>query len=325
MADDSSAVGSTATLMDEGRIEELLSEKLIHGFLLMERVCPRCVTPLVKQEVGHGLRFKKQCDINAPVPGVPFCVSCRAHIMTDEADIVRIQRHFHGQALQGRILIDFQKDPDKLHSLIDDDETVDTEASSVSSPEMVDGQKTNTTKDGHNPHINVLETNEVELVKSQSNAGKETPMSLGSPVHDVAADEISDAESLVASLVESFEDQEDNHEGRDTSAPDVTTPSAYSKTSSPDSKTISKARTGLTKATENSTPTSEMSMTPGSTISKTVVKAASPSTASIHSSQASPYSTTSDDSSRSERDGDDGSDETSENQHPKGWPNFEER
>ncbi|KAL7566382.1 hypothetical protein ACA910_011123 [Epithemia clementina (nom. ined.)] len=375
MNDTLSGVGSTATLMDEARIEELLSEKLVEGFLLLERSCPRCLTPLVKQEAEKHYfeRNHQHNDVNSPIPGIPFCVSCRAHIMTNESDMVRIQRHFHGQTLQGRILMDFNNGgPDINRSLIDDDESVDTDASSVDTrPQFTPHPQQRgqyrpqnqqrrgflsppvaTTDDAalgefdvilrasslasespqHNPQIDVLDSEEVELICSLSLVGSDSPgaSTTRRPIRDVTSKEFSDAESMVASVMASFDQDDDEaRQDQNTSLRDKS-PSMYSRASSIQSKVIVKARTDLTKGTEFSTPTSEYtnSATPGSTISKAVVKGGSVSTVSTRSSQPSPFSNEGDGVSPSEsaathgKRASPGADKITTDP---AWPKFEER
>mmetsp|Transcript_24566 Transcript_24566/g.51906 ORF Transcript_24566/g.51906 Transcript_24566/m.51906 type:complete len:1230 (+) Transcript_24566:184-3873(+) len=92
----------------EARLEQLLSEKLMQGYVLMETSCPKCLTPLVKnhQMVPRTL-YCRSNDYNdtktidkcvllpqksfeqpfKPVNGVPICVSCNSHVITQESEI----------------------------------------------------------------------------------------------------------------------------------------------------------------------------------------------------------------------------------------------
>ena len=45
---------------DDAEIERLLSEKLLEGYTLMERICPSCATPLVKNKNNHAKEESKQ-------------------------------------------------------------------------------------------------------------------------------------------------------------------------------------------------------------------------------------------------------------------------
>jgi hypothetical protein len=104
---------------EEAHIEQLLSEKLMEGYLLLEKSCPVCATPLVKNgpeedeenEEGNikplmvpsgsfDLPFR-------PVVGVPFCVSCRSHVITQECEISILERCDSLKA-KGSILVALQ-------------------------------------------------------------------------------------------------------------------------------------------------------------------------------------------------------------------------
>ena len=83
----------------EDRLEELLSEKLMEGFELDETPCPECSTPLVKMNRNpygfHVKHLKAPVLIPnrnpekpfEPVDDVPLCVSCNAHVVTNEHEV----------------------------------------------------------------------------------------------------------------------------------------------------------------------------------------------------------------------------------------------
>jgi hypothetical protein len=93
--------------INEARLEQLLSEKLMQGYVLLEASCPVCSTPLVKNhhmvpkslsmksESFEGGTFKKNVLLPQesfdqpfrPVEGVPICVSCKSHVITQETEI----------------------------------------------------------------------------------------------------------------------------------------------------------------------------------------------------------------------------------------------
>ena len=94
---------------DEDHIEQLLSDKLMQGYVLLEKSCPSCATPLVKQGVdddaeGDISYNAKPVDIPVlvssqsfdqpfrPIAGVPFCVACQSHVVTEEAEISILER-----------------------------------------------------------------------------------------------------------------------------------------------------------------------------------------------------------------------------------------
>ena len=93
--------------INEARLEQLLSEKLMQGYVLLESSCPVCATPLVKNhhmvpkslsvrsESFEGGTFKHNVLLPQdsfdqpfrPVEGVPICVSCKSHVITQETEI----------------------------------------------------------------------------------------------------------------------------------------------------------------------------------------------------------------------------------------------
>ncbi|KAL3931120.1 MAG: hypothetical protein SGARI_004287 [Bacillariaceae sp.] len=116
--------GSSGGSINEERIEQLLSEKLMTGYVLMEHSCPVCSTPLVKN--NHMPDGSKSDDSSAsinskgrkgviigsdsfdkpfkPVAGVPLCVVCRAHVVTNESEI-SILEHCESLKDKGSILL----------------------------------------------------------------------------------------------------------------------------------------------------------------------------------------------------------------------------
>jgi hypothetical protein len=119
--------------INDDEVEHLLSERLLDGFLLMERSCPSCTTPLVKQPLNDaGIQpwtpkeSKKAISIiqkiqsqespmscsmtprqaPAPIPGVPFCVNCKAHVVTHESEIHHLDSEHKTMRHQGKILVD---------------------------------------------------------------------------------------------------------------------------------------------------------------------------------------------------------------------------
>ena len=92
---------------DEARIEQLLSEALMEGYVLLEKSCPhpKCATPLVKSNATEtdGRAVDKVLEPMLvpsqsfeqpfkPIDGVPFCVSCQAHVVTQESEIKILER-----------------------------------------------------------------------------------------------------------------------------------------------------------------------------------------------------------------------------------------
>lgn len=93
----------------EMEIEKLLSEKLLQGYLLLEKACPSCATPLVKQQINSTVDKDDEVSHNTsvepllvpsesfdqpfcPVAGVPFCVSCQSHVVTEESEVRLLEK-----------------------------------------------------------------------------------------------------------------------------------------------------------------------------------------------------------------------------------------
>jgi hypothetical protein len=124
--------------VNDDEVEHLLSERLLDGFLLLERACPACTTPLVKQPLdtdtsntepwtpteskkaiskiqkmhSSGQDSPMSCATTpatrtpAPIPGVPFCVHCKAHCITHESEIQHLDAAHNTMKHQGKILVD---------------------------------------------------------------------------------------------------------------------------------------------------------------------------------------------------------------------------
>jgi hypothetical protein len=120
-------------------VEHLLSERLLDGFLLLERSCPACSTPLVKEPLDlkdnnggqnplspnsskkaisiihqiHTQESAISCSDTprapSPIAGVPFCVNCKAHVVTQESEIQYLDTEHNTMknlSHQGKILLD---------------------------------------------------------------------------------------------------------------------------------------------------------------------------------------------------------------------------
>ena len=112
--------------LDSASVERLLADRAQRGYTILRLCCPTCMTPLVRGDNGitdkelkktkvivlkqadpstdiHTLAAKAsfgleeeadifhetsqdETDVN-PVPGVPFCVSCQAHVVTSSTEI----------------------------------------------------------------------------------------------------------------------------------------------------------------------------------------------------------------------------------------------
>ena len=94
--------------VQEEEIEIMLSDRLVEGCVLLDKSCPACVTPLLKQidalepdlsgdnslKKGKSHESSKSNKSLTPIDGVPFCVACQAHVVTsmDEIDKVEEQK-----------------------------------------------------------------------------------------------------------------------------------------------------------------------------------------------------------------------------------------
>lgn len=100
--------GPVSGIVDEdARVEQLLSEMLMEGYILMEKSCPhpQCATPLVKKSQtdtpSHGINkavdpllvpSKSFEQPFKPIDGVPFCVACNSHVVTQESEVAILER-----------------------------------------------------------------------------------------------------------------------------------------------------------------------------------------------------------------------------------------
>ena len=112
--------------LQETEIEEMLSEHLVEGCVLMDKSCPACVTPLLKHTDDLGTdandenslkkvksrETAKSTQTLTPIDGVPFCVACQAHVVTssDEIDKVEEQK----QSLKDLVLTALALDDEPL-------------------------------------------------------------------------------------------------------------------------------------------------------------------------------------------------------------------
>jgi hypothetical protein len=103
-------------MISDAKIEQMLSEKLINGYVLMEATCPKCAVPLVKnhQMVPRSLSNlsgdeNDPTNMNVvdkavllpvesfeqpfkPVDGVPMCVGCDSHVITSETEMIILEQ-----------------------------------------------------------------------------------------------------------------------------------------------------------------------------------------------------------------------------------------
>lgn len=126
---------------DEARIEQLLSECLLEGYVLLEKSCPhpKCSTPLVKKnaETTSGVRgggkeieplLVPSQSFNqpfTPINGVPYCVSCSSHVVTEQSEVDILEK---SDALKnkGGVLV----------AMAESTSTADSTASLLESPDL---------------------------------------------------------------------------------------------------------------------------------------------------------------------------------------------
>ena len=101
---------------DEAKIEQLLSDKLMEGFVLLDKSCPVCSTPLVKKHEGEDEDpVEKEVEPVMiprgsftqpfkPIAGVPFCVACTSHVITQECEI-SVLENCNSLKMKGEILV----------------------------------------------------------------------------------------------------------------------------------------------------------------------------------------------------------------------------
>jgi hypothetical protein len=72
---------------EDARIESLLTEKLMSGHALLEAFCPSCNTPLIKKKSSESQISQSFEPSSSLLPGIPYCVSCAAHVVMTEQDV----------------------------------------------------------------------------------------------------------------------------------------------------------------------------------------------------------------------------------------------
>ena len=89
-------------------VERMLSQRLLQGYCLLEKACPACHTPLVKQDVASIDKYATLPDGEIapsnssisttsnkqpnPVPGIAYCVQCQAHVVTRASEVELLER-----------------------------------------------------------------------------------------------------------------------------------------------------------------------------------------------------------------------------------------
>lgn len=83
---------STADDGDDDHADNKIMEYLLNGYALASLMCPSCHTPLIKnfnevQEESSSTVDQEKHDEGKPINGIPFCVSCKAVIVTSNAEL----------------------------------------------------------------------------------------------------------------------------------------------------------------------------------------------------------------------------------------------
>jgi len=120
IGDSQSDDGSFSSVISESEVETLLTEKLMQGFVLQPNCCPTCNTPLVKAMINMPIAANgDDANDTTPINGVPFCVSCKAHVMKTKEEI-RIMTETNAiMGARGEVLLAMSEDEES-----DDDEFV---------------------------------------------------------------------------------------------------------------------------------------------------------------------------------------------------------
>ena len=122
---------------DEEIVEDLLSAKLMNGFMLIDKPCPRCLIPLVKKPYIHDANSQASSSISSrdkdfgafqivsnetihevakPIKGVPYCVLCDSYVLTNHNE-TRVLERLQAIQILGR---------DEVAMIPSDENTLDT-------------------------------------------------------------------------------------------------------------------------------------------------------------------------------------------------------
>lgn len=132
-------IDSNLSNADEAHIEQLLSEKLMEGYVLLEKSCPVCSTPLVKNQDEDEEEEPVEKEIEPvmipkgsftqpfrPVQGVPFCVACTSHVITQECEISVLEKCGSLKAKGGiRVALTVKSQNDEQPSVKEEPEIID--------------------------------------------------------------------------------------------------------------------------------------------------------------------------------------------------------
>jgi hypothetical protein len=130
--------GEQFSSLADRQVEQMISEKLMKGYVLCSSGCPMCSTPLVKNQSEEKALSTLKTSLNdqsnkfpivvnsesfeqpfVPVIGVPFCVVCQAHVVTSELDVDALENSDSFKD-KGSILVAMEDDEER-RDLLDDD------------------------------------------------------------------------------------------------------------------------------------------------------------------------------------------------------------
>jgi len=140
-------------MQDDERVEQLLSERLMEGYVLLEKSCPACYTPLVKdfgddddepmihKEIEPIVYTAKESFIEpfVPVQGVPLCVGCTSHVVFQENEAAILAGSGIMKIKGGFMVV--EKPAEKAIDLHEDSQTAEVESvppPPVVEPEIID-------------------------------------------------------------------------------------------------------------------------------------------------------------------------------------------
>jgi hypothetical protein len=72
--------------------DNIIMEYLLNGYALTSLMCPSCHTPLIKNfnedpEESSPTVDQEKHDVGKPINGIPFCVSCKAVVVTSNSEL----------------------------------------------------------------------------------------------------------------------------------------------------------------------------------------------------------------------------------------------
>lgn len=166
--------------VEDAKIEQLLSEKLMDGYVLMEDICPnpKCAIPLVKNNkvvprtlsrdendpplgnsIDHPVVVPSQSFEQPfkPVNGVPVCVGCNSHVITQEMELA-ILEDSDAFTERGSVYVALQKmsppAPEKPEAIVEE---------SATEPSTVKTEDNTNTSGAEEPEIIHLEDEIIHL------------------------------------------------------------------------------------------------------------------------------------------------------------------